>query len=233
MKRNKFFSYFYPNRESLEERYKRERLEALPEIIDFQKEETKSVSVKSSTTNQKFLKQMWQSMKMTKELWDRHQQPVTKFSYPFIEFLCHDWYEELPDKSDVYAMNELNLPVERLYATLLKYIDGAQVQKLEKYHLEYKEEFEEFLEDRKRYWVESEMEMFRKAIAEIKLELNDIWKQVEKMHEEYKLLKLFKDFETMILKYQEWAPAWFDFKDKYLNRDYVMNRLDKLSDKIL
>ena len=130
-------------------------------------------------------------------------------------------------------MNELNLPVERLYATLLKYIDGGEAAKLEKYHMEYKEEFEEFLEERKRYWVDKEMETFRRTIAEIKLELNDIWQKVEKMYEEYKLLKLYKDYETMILKYQEWAPAWFDFKDKYLNRDYVMNKLNKISDKVL
>lgn len=128
---------------------------------------------------------------------------------------------ELPDKSDVYAMDELHLPVERLYSTLLKYIEGGRMAKLEKYHMEYQEEFEDFLEERKRYCVESELETFRKAIADIKLELKDVWDNVEKMFEEYKLLKLFKDYETMILKYQEWAPTCFDFKDKYLNKDYV------------
>jgi hypothetical protein len=77
------------------------------------------------------------------------------------------------------------------------------------------------------------METFRRAIAEIKLELNDIWERVERMFAEYKLLKLFKDYETMILKYQEWAPACFDFKDKYLNSEYVWCKLNRLSDKIM
>ena len=81
--------------------------------------------------------------------------------------------------------------------------------------------------------MEKEMQIFRKAIADIKLELHDIWERVEKMFNEYKLLKLYKDFETMILKYQEWAPACFDFKDKYMNSNYVWTKLDRLSDKTL
>jgi len=81
--------------------------------------------------------------------------------------------------------------------------------------------------------METELETFRKAITDIKLELHDIWQRVEKMFEEYKLLKLFNDFETMILKYQEWAPACYDFKDKYMNSRYVWKTLDRLSDKTL
>ena len=73
--------------------------------------------------------------------------------------------------------------------------------------MEYEQEFEQFLEARRKFSLPEEMEKFRKTIAEIKIELNDIWQRVESMFDEYKLLKLFKDFETMILKYQEWAPA--------------------------
>lgn len=96
--------------------------------------------------------------------------------------------------------------------------------------MEYEQEFDDFLEERKKYCIDSEMDNFRKTIAEIKLELNDIWQRVEKMFAEYKLLKLFKDFETMILKYKEWAPACFDFKDKYMNTDYVWTKLNRISD---
>ena len=48
-------------------------------------------------------------------------------------------------------MDELKLPVERLYATLIKYIDGGHAAKVEKFFMEYQEEFEAFLEERKRY----------------------------------------------------------------------------------
>jgi len=46
-------------------------------------------------------------------------------------------------------MNELHLPVERLYATLIKYLDGGHSSKLEKYYMEYEKDFETFLEERK------------------------------------------------------------------------------------
>ena len=49
----------------------------------------------------------------------------------------------LGDISDVYSLDELFLSVERMYAGLLKYIDGGKAPKLEKYFLEYREEFEE------------------------------------------------------------------------------------------
>lgn len=130
-------------------------------------------------------------------------------------------------------MDELKLPVERLYATLLAYIDGGKLPKMEKYETEYKIEFDDYLEERKKYCLGSEMEIFKKAIAETKLELKSIWSKVEEMFEEYRILKLYKDYETMILMYQKWAPICFDFKDKYMNKDYVWAKLDRLSDKIM
>lgn len=92
-KKGKFFSYFYPNRESLEERYNRERLDGvLAYSTQYSKQNNTFTPSMGSTTNtyQTSLRDEWQLIKMTKELCDRHGQPVTKFSYPFIEFLCHD-----------------------------------------------------------------------------------------------------------------------------------------------
>ena len=71
------------------------------------------------------------------------------------------------------------------------------------------------------------------AVAQVKMELKDIWDKVEEMFDEYKVLKLFKDYETMLLMYQKWAPICFDFKDKYLNKDFVWTNLNRLSDKTM
>ncbi|CAI2370616.1 unnamed protein product [Moneuplotes crassus] len=239
-KKGKIFSYFYPDRESLEERYARERLADITLVPDNLSLPNRPLGGSRSSKSYPSLKgkdarlrDEWLDMKMTKELCDRHSQPVTKFSYPFIQFLCNDCYVELPDKSDVYALDELHLPVERLYATLIKYLDGGRAKQLEKYFMEYKHDFEDFYQEREKYCLEKELSIFRKAITEKKLELHDIWQRVEKMFKEYKLLKLFKDYETMILKYQEWAPACFDFKDKYLNQEYVWSSLNRLSDKTM
>ena len=48
-------------------------------------------------------------------------------------------------------MDELNLPVERLYATLINYLDGGHASKVEKYHMEYEQDFQDFLEERSKY----------------------------------------------------------------------------------
>ena len=168
------FKYFYPNRLEVDKRYEKERIKAelekaKAEIRDAEAKEAKLLISKAeeSTKSDKskkediFLKQRWQSMKMTKPLCDDHQQPVTKFSYPFIQFWCRDCYEELPDNSNVYSMDELHLPVERLYASLLQYIDGGKMPMLEKYHTEYEVEFEQYLEDRQKYCLQGEIEEFK------------------------------------------------------------------------
>ena len=91
-KKGKFFSYFYPNRESLEERYQRERLEHIPTISSKFSSAGKFGTSSPSTTKtyEKSMNEEWKEIKMTKEICDRHKQPVTKFSYPFIEFCCND-----------------------------------------------------------------------------------------------------------------------------------------------
>ena len=89
--------------------------------------------------------------RMRQPLCDSHKQPVCMFSYICMKFWCSDCYEESFEKADVYAMNELNLPVERMYGSLIKYIDGGLIPKLESYHMDYKEVFENFIEDRKKY----------------------------------------------------------------------------------
>jgi hypothetical protein len=64
-----------------------------------------------------------------------------------MKFFCKMCYEESFEKADVYALNELELPVSRMWASLSKYIDGGHVVKVEQYHVEYKEIFNNFLQD--------------------------------------------------------------------------------------
>lgn len=89
------FKYFYPNRDAIEKRFERERLRAEAELAEKAKVDIDQILEKETVKSTKssgdlFLRQKWQNMRMTKELCDDHQQPVTKFSYPFIQFLCHD-----------------------------------------------------------------------------------------------------------------------------------------------
>ena len=69
------------------------------------------------------------------------------FSYICMKFFCKQCYEESFEKADVYAMDELHLPVERMYGSLMKYIDGGIMPKLENYHMDYKMRFDYYLEE--------------------------------------------------------------------------------------
>lgn len=63
------------------------------------------------------------------------------FSFISQRFWCNQCYEESFEKADVYAMNELHLPVNRMYGSLMKYIDGGILPKMESYHNDYKNHF--------------------------------------------------------------------------------------------
>ena len=70
-KKPKVFSYFYPDRESLEERYQRERLEKYP-VSSTDYSQTKSTigtsSSKFENTQEKYMRQEWNEMRLTKQL---------------------------------------------------------------------------------------------------------------------------------------------------------------------
>ena len=72
-----------------------------------------------------------QEKRMRQSLCDNHRLPVVMFSYPCMKFFCKQCYEESFEKSDVYALNELELPVARMWASLNKYIDGGHIAKVE------------------------------------------------------------------------------------------------------
>lgn len=98
-------------------------------------------------------------------------------------------------------MNELHLPVNRMYGSLMKYIDGGILPKMESYHNDYKNHFEEFVETRRRFITPEELKGIKDAILSIKLELADIWSKVADMQKEFSALKTDKDYETILLNY--------------------------------
>lgn len=46
-------------------------------------------------------------------------------------------------------------------------------------------------------------------------------------------MKSDKDYETMLLNFDRWSAVFWDFKNKYLSRDYVMTALDNRTGKML
>ena len=53
------------------------------------------------------------------------------------------------------------------------------------------------------------------------------------MQKEYAGLKKIIDYETMICMYKRWASICYDFKEKYLNFEYVKNLIDRKVDPIM
>ena len=50
---------------------------------------------------------------------------------------------------------------------------------------------------------------------------------------QYRELKSVNDFETIILMYERWSAICYDFRDKYMNFDYLKNLVDKKVDPIM
>ena len=82
---------------------------------------------------------------MRQLLCDNHKLPVAMFSFICMKFWCKQCYDESFEKADVYALNELDKPVARMWASLSKYIDGGVIPKIEQYHMDYKDRFDDFL----------------------------------------------------------------------------------------
>lgn len=120
-----------------------------------------------------------------------------------------------------------------MWASLMKYINGGILPKLESYHMDYKERFEYFVEDRKAYVTPTEYDEIKKAVLEVKLDLMGIWNKVEDMQKEFAALKSDKDYETMLLNYHRWYALCWDFKNKYLDRDFVMTELSNKTEKVM
>ena len=152
------------------------------------------------------------------------------YSYICTRFWCQQCYEESFEKADTYALNELHLPVERMYGSLMKYIDGGMLPKLESYHMDYKEVFDKFMADRLPYITPQEEGQLRKAIVDVKLMLQEIWSKVEDLQKEYAALKTDQDWETMLLNNHRWSAICWDFKHKYLSRDWVQKELARRTD---
>lgn len=53
------------------------------------------------------------------------------------------------------------------------------------------------------------------------------------MQLEYKKLKEIKDFETILLMYERWASICYDFREKYLNFEYIRILVDRKIDPIM
>lgn len=53
------------------------------------------------------------------------------------------------------------------------------------------------------------------------------------MQTHFRELKKRNDFETILLMHERWASICFDFKNKYLNFNFVKNLVDRQLDKIM
>lgn len=57
--------------------------------------------------------------------------------------------------------------------------------------------------------------------------------KVKDMQKEFLGLKKLNDFETILNMHSRWASVCFDFKNKYLNFDYLKNLVNAKLDKIM
>ena len=104
---------------------------------------------------------------------------------------------------------------------------------LEKHIFEYKQYFKRVKEERYRYLTEQEKSKLDSALYEILYDLQMFWKKVEQMQREYARLKKEKMFETMILMYERWSSICYDFREKYLNFEYIRNVVNRKVDPIM
>ena len=89
------------------------------------------------------------------------------------------------------------------------------------------------MEDRRHYITPDERDKLGKAIVNVKFDLKEIYNKVEQIQIEHKALKADKDYETILLNSDRWSAICYDFKNKYLDRDYVLGYLAKQTDSIL
>jgi hypothetical protein len=58
-------------------------------------------------------------------------------------------------------------------------------------------------------------------------------KKIDEMQVQYNKLKEIKDYETIILMYQRWSSICYDYREKYLNFEYIKNLVNRRIDPIM
>eukprot|EP00347_Sterkiella_histriomuscorum_P014564 403360399 len=162
-----------------------------------------------------------------------HSEPVIMYSLPYATFICQKCYDTYGDKSQCFALSDLEKPMEIMYSSLLQYIEFGREPKLQRQIAEHKAYLEQVKEDRFKFLTKYEQALIDKEITEILYDMQKFWRKIEEMQIQYRQLKNINDYETILLMYERWSSICYDFKDKYLNFDYIKNLVDKKIDPIM